>query len=156
MLRRADLSAIEAKARAAAPREACGLLLGRGDTQTGFTVTRVVESENVAPPEAHDRFEIEPALLLRIHRSLREAAGAAGAQASTEAERILGVYHSHPGGKPAPSAVDRARAAAPGYVWLITALDAAGKGAVETRAFRHAGGLEPARFQPLSLVLVED
>lgn len=154
-LRRADLAAIEAHARRALPREACGLLLGIGDAQQGFTVTRILESDNVAPPGENDRFEIEPALLLRTHRSLREAA--AGASGAAQSERILGVYHSHPGGRPEPSPVDCARAAAPGYVWLIAALDAqrAAGGACETHAFLHESGLEPARFTGLALSVIE-
>jgi len=159
VLRRADLAAIEEHARCALPREACGLLLGSGDAQRGFGVTRIIESENVAGNEANDRFEIDPALLLRTHRTLREATGANDA---TQSERILGVYHSHPGGRPEPSALDREHAAAPGYVWIIVALDSAdsgagrGGGTIEARAFLHVDGLEPARFAPLSLVLRGD
>ncbi len=63
-------------------------------------------------------------------------------------------------GRSLPPSIAR-RAAAPGYVWLITALDAAGAGAragavAETHAFLHADGLEPARFVALSLVLRDD
>jgi proteasome lid subunit RPN8/RPN11 len=166
-LRRSDLQAIAGHARRALPREACGLLLGHGDAQAGFTVTRIVESENVAPPARHDRFEIDPKLLLSLHRGLREAASGAGAPAcaaegtcaasasAKDAVRILGVYHSHPGGAAEPSPTDRARAAEPGLVWLIAALDPSGARAdqVDARAFLHTEGLEPARFVPLSLII---
>jgi proteasome lid subunit RPN8/RPN11 len=161
VLRRADLAQIAEEARRALPREACGLLLGHGDVKAGFTVTRILESANVAPLEEAGRFEVDPALLLRTQRRLREAASASAAP-----ERILGVYHSHPGGAPEPSATDRARAAEPGYVWLIVALAGAGGAAgahagksgagVEARAFLHAEGLEPARFAALALVLRDD
>lgn len=168
ILGRSQLAAITAHARRARPREACGLLLGHGDAEAGFTVTRVVESENVAPAVRTDRFEIDPKLLLSLHRSLREAAsgaaeracaaegagGCAAPASAKRAERILGVYHSHPSGAPEPSPTDRARAAEPGLVWLIVALDAAAR--AEARAFLHSEGQEPARFEALTLALHTD
>src|SRR6185503_12046732 len=80
---------LHAEAARAHPREACGLLLGRG--------TRI---EGIAPaanvhPEPLTRFEIDPAALIAAHRAAR----AGGPE-------LVGYYHSHPAGHPLPSATD--------------------------------------------------
>lgn len=119
------------------PREACGLLIGREAPGGALAVSRIVPARNVAP--GTDRFEIDPALLLRLHRSLRGGA-----------ERIIGHYHSHPGGAPEPSAHDLAASYAPGLAWLILGL---GDDRVEAAAFRHPPdtGAPPACFETLTL-----
>jgi len=103
------------------PREACGLLLGRDGT-----IAEAVEAANVAD-DPTTSFEIDPASLLRVHREARR-----GGQA------LLGWYHSHPNGRPRPSAADAARADEPGRLWLIVAAGsfrvfAAGEGPIEGR-----------------------
>jgi proteasome lid subunit RPN8/RPN11 len=94
-------------AHAAAPHEACGILLGAPGA-----ITAAVAAANVA---AHpDRgFEIDPATLLRVHRGAR-GSGAA----------VIGWYHSHPNGAGGPSKTDAARAVEDGMLWLIVAGDA--------------------------------
>jgi predicted GIY-YIG superfamily endonuclease/proteasome lid subunit RPN8/RPN11 len=100
------LETMRAAARAAYPREACGLLLGEG---TRITEARV--TANVHPlPETH--FEIDPQALVDAHRAARSG----GLQ-------VLGYFHSHPAGPPEPSATDRACAAGDGRVWAILAGD---------------------------------
>lgn len=95
------------RARAAYPREACGLLLGQG-----LHITAIVATANVHPtPETH--FEIDPQALVDAHRAAR----AGGAQ-------VLGYYHSHPQGPPAPSATDITMASGDGRVWAIVGQDA--------------------------------
>lgn len=89
---------------AAAPREACGLLLGSGNGITHFT-----ECANVSDaPEI--RFEIDPAALFAALRAER-----AGGPA------LLGYWHSHPSGDAAPSRTDAAMAAPDGKLWIILA-----------------------------------
>jgi proteasome lid subunit RPN8/RPN11 len=83
--------------------EVCGLLLGTGDR-----ITAIRAAANVAAEPAR-AFELDPAVLIAAHRAAR--AGGDG---------ILGHYHSHPGGDPAPSACDAAAAAA-GELWLVVA-----------------------------------
>jgi len=122
-LPRSVLETLEAAARRAFPREACGLLAGR-ESADDVLVTRMVETENLAPAEAPDRFELDARVHLRLQRDLRGSA-----------EEILGVFHSHPSGRPEPSETDRVQAVYPGWIWLITAVDAAG--GCETRAFHH-------------------
>jgi proteasome lid subunit RPN8/RPN11 len=83
--------------------EVCGLLLGQDDH-----ITAVRPAANVAA-EPGRTFELDPAVLIAAHRAAR-----AGGDA------ILGHYHSHPGGDPAPSSCDAAAAAA-GELWLVVA-----------------------------------
>jgi len=96
------LAAARAHAAAAAPLEACGLLLGGGGRVTEARACRNVAAEPAV------RFEIEPAALLAAHRAAR-AGGAA----------VMGCYHSHPSGAARPSPRDAADAAPDGGLWLI-------------------------------------
>jgi proteasome lid subunit RPN8/RPN11 len=86
---------LEAAAREAAPEECCGILLGRYPATGLGLVTRVVETENVTAGDRERSYEIAPSEVVAAWR----LAGAAG-------ERILGFYHSHPGGRGWPSAHD--------------------------------------------------
>ncbi len=100
----AAAATIRAAAIAARPHEACGLLFGVSG--------RIMEA-SVAPNIAADparRFEIDPAALFAAHRR-----GRAGPLA------LIGVWHSHPGGTPLPSAQDRAGITDPAWLWLIEA-----------------------------------
>jgi proteasome lid subunit RPN8/RPN11 len=102
---------ILAEARAAFPRECCGLLEGEGER-----VTALHPSPNLA--ERADRFEIDPALRFRLLR---------------EERAIVGCYHSHPGGCADPSPRDLDGAGEDGFLWLI-------QGARELKAFVFAQG----------------
>jgi proteasome lid subunit RPN8/RPN11 len=104
----AALAELRAHCARARPEEACGLLVGAGDE-----VMRAEPAENVAEDRLR-RFEIDPRLLLRLHRELRDGPLA-----------VLGVYHSHPCGRPEPSAVDLAKALDPELAWLIVGADGA-------------------------------
>ena len=142
LLPAAALALIEADVQAAAPNEACGLLIG---TREGAAVhvALAVPSANVAAPETRARrFEIDPALLLRWHRELRGAG-----------QEIVGLYHSHPGGTATLSATDRAEAWTPGLAWLVLALS--GREITARAAFLHRAGEEAARFEPMALELVQ-
>lgn len=112
--------AMAAAARAAHPREACGILFGRAGRVEAFG-----EAVNVHPePERH--FEIDPQALIDAHRAER----AGGPQ-------VVGWFHSHPAGPAEPSATDRAMAVSDGRVWAIWG--------EEKLAFFRAveGGFEP-------------
>ena len=97
-------AAIIADAIERAPLEACGLLLASAGGAGGV---RAVAARNVAADPAR-RFVIDPQTLIDAHRAAR-GGGAA----------VLGYYHSHPAGPPAPSATDLAEAAGDGMVWAI-------------------------------------
>ncbi|MFL0357435.1 Mov34/MPN/PAD-1 family protein [Erythrobacter sp. GH1-10] len=104
MLAQSVLDAMLSAARAAHPREACGILLGDGTGITQFT-----ETANIHPtPETH--FEIDPQALIDAHRAAR-----------TGGLKVMGYFHSHPVGDPEPSRADRAESAGDRRVWAIAA-----------------------------------
>lgn len=88
----------------AAPRECCGLLLGRNGR-----VTEARAAANVAADPLR-RFEIDPVALLAAHKAARQG----GAE-------LLGYYHSHPTGHPVPSATDCEHASGDARAWAIVA-----------------------------------
>jgi proteasome lid subunit RPN8/RPN11 len=116
--RRAILDDCEARL----PIEACGLLVGI-DEPAGLRVAEILPAPNVEA--APDRFEIDPHLLFATHRRLRAEPDL----------RLLGHYHSHPGGPARPSATDRARAYEAGAVWLVVAQPLVPNGQAELGAF---------------------
>jgi desampylase len=145
---RYHINAIEQEAMAAFPDECCGLIIGRKNRGGDFIVEGLAPSANVALRT--DRFEIDPALLIRTQRNMRNGP-----------DHLIGVYHSHPSGQANPSDTDIACAVMPGWVWLISALD--GAALVETLAFcdnansennssKNAGN----RFSPLKLVIQDN
>ena len=101
-----DLRAIEGFAEAAYPNECCGLLSGTEEAGIAY-VDGIHESENVADEPAR-RFEIDPALRLRLQRTLRQSG-----------RRVIGIYHSHPNGLARPSPRDLEAAWEPDLVWLV-------------------------------------
>ena len=86
------LASLEARARAAAPAEACGLLAGRRD-RLGCRLTEFIEMTNHSVELG--MFCMDPVEVLRT-------------QARIEAERqqLCALFHSHPGGHAALSARD--------------------------------------------------
>ena len=113
----AAFRAICARASAAAPDEACGLLLGTR-SGTHVEVCDVVRADNVAV-DRRRRFRIAPGDWLAADRSARQRGFS-----------VIGVWHSHPGGLARPSAADVA-GSLPGSLHLIV-VPAAGDG--EARA----------------------
>jgi proteasome lid subunit RPN8/RPN11 len=100
---------IEGEARAAFPRECCGLIEGFwSDGGEAQAVTLHPAANSAA---ADDRFEIEP----QAQFAALKAARAAG-------HLLIGCYHSHPNGVAAPSARDLAGGAEDNFLWLIAAL----------------------------------
>ena len=117
-------------AEAAFPEECCGLIVGRVAAPGRVLASRLAASENVADDDRQRRFEVDPRIRLRLEQELRGGP-----------ERVVGVYHSHPGHRAQPSARDLTLAYEPDLVWLITSvIDGQ---AVQTTA--HA--LEPAGRQ---------
>jgi proteasome lid subunit RPN8/RPN11 len=98
---------ISNEARAAFPRECCGLIEG---VRAGDVVHAVAIHSTHNVSAEPDCFEIDPAAHLRHRRTAREAGRA-----------IVGCYHSHPNGRPSPSLRDLP--GEPDFVWLIAALD---------------------------------
>lgn len=104
---------LEELVRAGYPRETCGLLVG---TVAGGAarVAEVVAARNLNVERARDRYELDPADLLRAE----DAARAAGCE-------VVGVWHSHPDHPARPSETDRA-AAWEGWSYVIAAVTSAG------------------------------
>ncbi|GFE72526.1 M67 family metallopeptidase [Novosphingobium sp. TCA1] len=91
------------------PEECCGILIGNEDR-----IEEVIPAANVAlEPTRH--FEIDPATLLAAHRAARQGAGREGAG------KVMGYYHSHPVGRPVPSATDCEHSTGDLRVWAIIA-----------------------------------
>lgn len=96
---------IEREARAAVPRECCGLIEGRRDGNCAIvTALHPVPNRSLEP----DRFELDPVTHLRLMREAREAG-----------HTIIGCYHSHPNGLPQPSERDAQGAGETDFLWLV-------------------------------------
>lgn len=108
-----------AAAEAAYPNEYCALLIGVDDSPRACRVTRIVPAANVHP-EPQRNFELDPRVLIAVHRALREAERAG----QRTGERLLGHVHSHPDGVAQPSDRDAALAYEPTLLWLVIAVRA--------------------------------
>ena len=98
-----------AEARAAFPAECCGLIEGthQGDTIRALALHPTI---NLADDPAAG-FEIDPTAHIRLRCVLRSTG-----------RSVVGCYHSHPNGRPTPSARDRACGCEEGFAWLIAAV----------------------------------
>ena len=85
-------------------REVCGLLTGDVDAILG-----VLPAANVASDPA-TQFEIDPATLFAAIRAEREGGA-----------KVIGHYHSHPGGRAEPSPRDAADSGGAPRLWLLVA-----------------------------------
>jgi [CysO sulfur-carrier protein]-S-L-cysteine hydrolase len=116
-----------AHARAAAPGECCGLLIG-----SGARIDEALPARNVDP--SPKRFQIDP----QDHFNAIHAARESGRE-------IVGVYHSHPSSPAQPSASDIAEAIYTEYAYVIVGL---AMDPPEVRLFRFDAGAfteEPMR-----------
>lgn len=110
---------ILAAAREAAPEEACGLLLGReGEGEGGTWIEEAIPSPNRSPRS--DGFELDPQVCLESELRGRSLG-----------LRVVGVWHSHPGGAAKPSFRDR-QLAWPGWIYVILGEELRGE---DLRAF---------------------
>jgi proteasome lid subunit RPN8/RPN11 len=117
----AVLRAILAHARAEAPNECCGLLVG-----AGLAVAGAVPARNVRASPT--RFLIDPADHFRTIRLARLAG-----------LRVIGAYHSHPASDPVPSATDLAESHDAELVHMIVSLRAGSADAVRCYRLPAAG-----------------
>ncbi len=128
-VRQAVLDELIAHARAEAPNECCGVLIG-----IGHRIERSVRARNTL--ESPTRYQIDPRDQIAAMRSARE-----------RGESVLGFYHSHPNSAPMPSPTDRLEAAYPGHCYLIVSTRSAQ--APQVLGFRLEGS---GNFLPLALV----
>lgn len=105
---------IEQEARAAFPRECCGLIEG---LRAERRVVALHPTRNLA--QDGDRFEIDPAEHIRLLRALRGTG-----------RDIIGCYHSHPNGRADLSPRDRESMTDGDFIWLVAAIDAQRAGAM--------------------------
>ncbi len=110
----AQLNAMIDHARKEAPKEACGLLLGRGNR-----VESVLPVVNIAP-EPTSRYQIDDATVAQHHH------------------QIIGFYHSHPQHDPIPSQTDIQEAWSNGAVYVIIGLKSI-RPKVAAWIFHHEG-----------------
>ena len=110
---------ILAHARAEAPRECCGLLVGHGTI-----VDECVRSPNVDPNP--NRYEIDARLHVATNRRLRGSGRV-----------VTGAYHSHPHSPAWPSPSDVAEAYYSEFIWMIASLTESDP---QLRAFRVEDG----------------
>jgi proteasome lid subunit RPN8/RPN11 len=125
------LTAITAHARADAPRECCGLLVG-----TASRIDESVPTTNVAARST--RFRVDPQEHIALNRHLRGTP-----------RQVIGVYHSHPHSRAEPSPTDIAEAYYPEFIHVIVSLAVSGQ--PDVRAFRIRGGVTA----PVALVVLD-
>ncbi len=130
---RALAERLRGEAKAMENREICGLLLG-----SEGRIAAAVAIANIAADPGR-RFALDPAGHLRASRAAR-AAGI----------RVIGCYHSHPGGDVSPSPEDAAQVDEQGRYWLILA------GGRQRLWRSRAGGPLLAAFEPVELEIEDD
>ncbi|HXJ01783.1 MAG TPA: M67 family metallopeptidase [Micropepsaceae bacterium] len=112
------------------PAECCGLIEG-DDAPDGWQARAVHETANLADdPSRH--FLIDPQAQFDLLRALRGSA-----------RRIIGCFHSHPGGVAEPSATDRANAFESDFLWLIAGGSPDGGLTLRAFHFREGNGFSP-------------
>ncbi|GAA0284887.1 desampylase [Halobacterium noricense] len=110
-LGRAAYDAVLDHARADAPREACGALLGRReDDRVIAEAVRRVPNVADAPRVT---YELDPEATLAVFD-----------EAEATGREVVGFYHSHPAGPAHMSDTDREQASWPGYVYVLASLAA--------------------------------
>jgi proteasome lid subunit RPN8/RPN11 len=123
-----DYEALRQYAEEAYPEECCGVLAGKRVAGEAH-VHQIVPCQNIRGGDAHKRFEIDPAELVRVQREARQSG-----------MEIVGFYHSHPDHPAQPSPTDIEHAHWIGCSYVITSVEQ-GK-ANETRSFLLTGTRE--------------
>jgi proteasome lid subunit RPN8/RPN11 len=122
---------IVSHARATAPAECCGLVIGyQGSGGAGDAITEAAPTRNLSRDP--NRFEIHPEDHIRARRAAR-----------SRGLEVLGFYHSHARSPATPSATDLAEAAYPGHLYVIVSLSVDPS---EVRLYR----LEASAFREVS------
>ena len=114
------------------PNECCGLIEGRA-TADGWQARDIHEAANIAE-DPRRRFLIDPQVQFDLMRHLRDSD-----------TRIIGCFHSHPDGEPAPSATDRAEAYESDFLYLIAG------GAPDVFTLKAYLFTDPTGFSPVTL-----
>ncbi len=100
---------MRAHARAEAPREACGIIIGSAPAASGGAPLRWIPTTNVLASST--LYEIDAAELLRISLDADDAG-----------EFIWGIVHSHVASPAVPSATDTSVAGYPDALYILVSL----------------------------------
>ena len=119
------LGAIVDQARAEAPLEACGLIVGTAPAAAGGVPLRFVACRNALA--SRSRFSVHPDDLYRVTIEADDAGAV-----------VWGIVHSHPHSPAVPSSTDTGLALYPDAVHLLVSLAAAEP---EIRAWRIVDGV---------------
>jgi [CysO sulfur-carrier protein]-S-L-cysteine hydrolase len=118
------VDALIAHARAEAPVEACGLIVGTGELAAGGVPLRYVPCRNALA--SRSRFSVDLDDLYRVT-----------VEADDAGQVLWGIAHSHPHSPAVPSATDRELALYPDAVHLLVSLEG---DAPDVRAWRILDG----------------
>jgi proteasome lid subunit RPN8/RPN11 len=121
VLDRSVHDAVVEHARDGAPEEVCGVLGGVHGADDGTSARDVDDGDPSHARTAHrvpnvasaprTRYELDPSEQFRTMEAIEDAG-----------DDVVGFYHSHPRGPPAPSATDEALATWAGYAYVIVSL----------------------------------
>lgn len=128
---RSEYEAVRRHGEETYPGECCGVLLGTMDDDVR-TVARAVRCTNTRQDRAADRYNIDPAELVRVQRE--------GRQRGLD---IIGFYHSHPDHPAQWSQTDLAEAHWIGCSYVITKIEQSQ--ARDTNSFELTGESEETK-----------
>jgi len=121
------------------PDEGCGVLLGSLDAEGSVRIVDVTSARNMIVERSRDRYDLDPADLLRADREARD-----------RGVDVVGIWHSHPDHPARPSAFDTERAWVD-YAYVICSTNATGTADVNVFALEGEGGV----FQQVELAIEE-
>ncbi|HLE08307.1 MAG TPA: M67 family metallopeptidase [Thermodesulfobacteriota bacterium] len=120
------------------PDECCGALIG--NAAGGKTVLEVCALKNVNRERSRDRYEMDPAELLRAEKEARKCG-----------MDIIGIYHSHPDHPARPSQFDRDRGW-PEYSYVIVSV----KKGIDTEVKSWTFGDFSGPFKEEEIIIVKE
>ena len=91
------------------PYECCGLLIGEVEGGEAVVI-ETLETRNVYDGDRRVRYLVDPLMYYEAEK-----------RAENEGLEVIGVYHSHPLGRPEPSFIDRENAV-PGFFYIIVSV----------------------------------
>lgn len=121
------LAGLRHAAAATYPDEGCGVVVGKPERDV-VVLHALVAGRNLRTDRARDRYELDPAAIVRADREAR-----------AHGLDVVGFWHSHPDHPARPSAFDTERAW-PQYAYLIVATTAWGGKDVRAWVLEEEGG----------------
>ena len=112
------LKTVTHSAKKSYPMESCGLLVGHKTQNKEFTITRILECQNISEYDKRCNFLIDPKAYFELKRELDW-----DQRFTKRKEKILGHFHSHPDQPPKPSLADKKMVGQIDLVWLIVGIN---------------------------------